>query len=251
MPPKRRLGKRPALHDLRVPRLAALMRDDEPPDQVNWYAAVGEWPMLANDQLGDCVEAAALHLIQQRAAYVGRDVAFSDADAVALYQSWAGYDPGDANTDRGTVLSAALAQWRTSGVLVGADVHHIESYAAVWPHPGSAWLRRAIWRCGAVLVGFGCRESWLTSQYLLDGQDGDAIAGQHCALLVGYEPTVLGIEYDCITWGARFRATERALLPVLDEAYAVLSHDWYDAAGHDPASLDWAQASEAMRSLTA
>lgn len=234
----RKLGKLPCVFDARIPHLASVMRNDEPPAFCNWAAEVGEWGMLANDTLGDCVPAAALHAVQHRTAYANHMAVPTDKDAISLYSQWAGYDPGNPTTDAGTIMSSAFANWLKFGVKVGDYSHTIEAYAQV-DHLSPDWVKRAIWRCGGVFVGLNCPEAWLTDDTYLLTQT-DTIVGGHCIYLIGYTPTALGVEYDAITWGARFRITEDALLATADEAYAILSKDWMDPSGLNPAGLDYA-----------
>lgn len=241
----RLLGKRPAIHDPRVPRLASLMRADTSPEQCNWWAAIGAWPWCLNDKLGTCVEAGALHAIQQRLAYVGVSYTPTDEETAELYTRWSGYQPGDANTDKGTIMSAALADWAKAPVTWTT----LTAYAAI-DHVNIAWIKRAIWRCGGVLLGLNLPQAWLDADYLLDLPNGlGDIAGGHCIYLCGYQPTALGDEFTAVTWGGRFAMTGRALELVADEAYAILSRDWFDATGHDPASVAWADAETAMAAL--
>lgn len=239
------LGKRPAFYDPRVPRLASVMRAVPVPAMCNWWADVGSWSWCLNDTLGTCVEAGALHCIQQRLAYVGKSYTPSDADTEALYTRWAGYVPGDPSTDMGTVMANALADWARSPVM-GTS---LGAYASV-DHVSADWVKRAIWRCGGVLLGLNLPEAWRDVDYLFDLPSGVGdIAGGHCIYLTGFEETALGTEFDAVTWGGRFRMTERALPLVADEAYAILSRDWCDAAGVDPAGVDWADAEAAMAAL--
>lgn len=248
----RALGKLAPAPDPRVPALKAMLGNPWPPEGCNWYAEIGEWPMLGNNEFGCCVEAAVLHCLQQRWAYVRQPITVDDAAALALYSSWTGFNAADPSTDQGTVVSDSMARWKTDGVPLhgGAWNDKLTAYASV-DHVSIPWLKAAIWHCGAVLLGIRCPLAWTEADYLLDlpdGQVGD-IAGGHCGLLVGYEPTALGTEFDVITWGARFRVTERALGLVADEAYAPLDRDWMDADGKNPAGVDWAAAEAAMRAI--
>ena len=247
----RRLGRLPAVHDPRVAPLRAVLREDTPPDDSNWYAEIGDWPMLANNYLGDCVAAAALHAIQQRRAYALRPVTPTDDDAIALYSAWGGYVKDQPATDQGVIMSQALAAWAQNGVKLGAEMDILESYAAV-EQLSLPWLKRAIWRTGSVMLGIQCPEAWLEDEvYLLDLPSGAPInsGGGHAILLVGYQANAGDLLFNCITWGQRLAMTAQALMRVADEAYAILDRDWCDAAGVDPAGVDWQTASAAMAAI--
>jgi hypothetical protein len=248
----RKLGKREAKPDDRVPSLARLSQKREtPPVESNWYAAVGHWPMFLNDELGDCVPAGAAHQLQQRSTYAGNPIELSNNEVVDVYRRWGGYD-GTPQTDQGCYMSEAMNLWLNEGIpLPGGGVDKIEAYATV-QHQSSLWLRRAIWRTGGVLIGLSLPERWLNDvDYLfrLEQGDLDNIAGGHCVFLCGYLPTSYGIQYDVITWGQRFRMTEDALLAVTDEAYCVLNNDWLNAQNVDPAGVSWDLAVSAMNVL--
>jgi len=145
-----------------------------------------------------------------------------------------------------------MVRWARDGiVLPDGTVDKPDAVAAV-DHITLGWLRYAIWRCGAVLVGLNCPTAWLEDDlYLLDVPEaGDVpIAGGHCMLLVGCEVTAIGYEFDAISWGERHRTTWRAMERLADEAYAILSRDWVDASGQDPAGIEWEVAQAAMATL--
>src|SRR5579872_5931442 len=102
-----RLGRLPAVHDLRVPRFARLSPGlPPPPAQSCWYADIPSWGMLANDQARDCVEAAILHCIMQQDAYLhpGSGLVATSREALAFYSALTGYDPNDPATDNGSLV---------------------------------------------------------------------------------------------------------------------------------------------------
>lgn len=219
---------------------------------MNWYADVGEWPMLRNDSIGDCVPAGILHHIQQRLIYAGKVpflddkpiLPFGENDAITLYKRWNPlFNPNNPRTDVGVVMSQAMADWVAHGIALADGYDKPEAYVTV-NYKDSSSLMLAIHQCGGVLIGFECLEQWLQTDYLMDlpEKGPGVVAGGHCMLLVGYEPTALGREFDAITWGGRFRITQRALDKTMDEAYCILSKDWCSVEGVDPAGIDWAGA---------
>lgn len=245
----RRLGKLAPVVDSRVPSLRRMMTTRiAPPPSSNWYAAVDSWPMLANDNLGDCVPAGALHCLQQRLTYAEKAPAFTDADAKALYGRWGNYP----SQDQGCVMSEAMADWAKNGIpLPDGTVDSLTSYVTV-NHAITDRIKMAISQTGSVMLGISCPEAWLEVDEgaLLDIPNGvGAIAGGHCIIGVGYEPTALGDIFDVITWGARYRMTRRALETLADEAYAILDRDWCDADGVNPAGIDWTAAEAATAAI--
>ena len=62
-----RLGKLPVRTDSRtlaLPRYVDRAKLPPPPPAIDLAAAVTEWPMYANDRIGDCTTAAAAHMIE-------------------------------------------------------------------------------------------------------------------------------------------------------------------------------------------
>jgi hypothetical protein len=220
------------------------------PPSANWYAAVDSWPMLGNDNYGDCVPCGAIHCLQSRLTYAEKPVTFGDQDALNLYGRWGNYPA----KDEGCVMSEAMADWAKNGIpLPDGTTDTPTSYVTVNPKI-TYRIQLGISQCGSVMMGIECPEAWLDidSGALMDIPDGvGEIAGGHCVLLVGYEPTALGLEFDAISWGARYRMTERAMLAVADEAYAILDRDWLDADGVNPAGVDWATAEAATKVIAA
>lgn len=258
----RRLGKRPAQRDPRLPGLAKLLspRLVASPDESNWYAEVGDWPTMLNNRLGCCVEAAVGHVIQQRTAYVGKEVVLADSDIERLYTAVGGYDPSKTDpttgvnpTDQGTLVSAMMAYWATTGVaLPGGGVDRITGLAVI-DHITESWLKAAIWQFGSVIIGLQLPIEAQAFDFIWDYPDGsDWIPdswGPHCACFVGYESTALGTEFDTITWGERVRMTGRFVTAFADEAYTVLDRDFLDARDISPGGIAWAELETAMMKL--
>lgn len=101
-----------------------------PPAQ-DWGAKVSSLPMLLNDRLGCCAEAAQLHIIQTETANESTEIIPTDADCQLAYEMEAGYNPADPSTDAGTDLLTMLNDWRTMGVMVGGVNHKIGAYAQI------------------------------------------------------------------------------------------------------------------------
>jgi hypothetical protein len=81
-----RLGKHSAAANARVPYLFKHMMAVQPQPAVDWAKAVKSFPMLANDRIGCCTSAAALHLAQVWLANVSKiDWTPTDDNAIALY----------------------------------------------------------------------------------------------------------------------------------------------------------------------
>lgn len=240
-----RLGKRPARHDHRVPYLhkhaAALPL---PPPSANWHDKVPAWGMLANDQVGDCVEAAVLHQIYQNLCYTMPDAAPvpTDQDAIDFYAAAAGYVPGNASTDQGSVMigpGGVMEFWQTKGVPFAGTINQVSAYLQVSIQHPVEW-RQAISIFGSLLFGLQVPESIINADTVpaVWSDASGPVAGGHEILLVGYETTGQGVVYDLVSWGALYKATEAFLLATTDEAVCAYDKAFLTASGLDPAGID-------------
>jgi hypothetical protein len=126
---------------------------------------ISDYPMLANDTVGDCVIAGGLHETQVWNAEGGRTVQMSDACAIKNYSAITGYDPtrtaadGTNPTDQGTDVTAA-AQWRITNGLVDAvgATHKIGAFVFVNPL-SLVELRTAAYIFGAIGIGLDFPQS--------------------------------------------------------------------------------------------
>ena len=260
-----RLGRKPAVLDARVPmmaNLAAVAALPPPPAFADWYAGVEEtsqWGMLANDQLGDCVEAAIAHLIQTLTNYADKPAVPTDAEVIAAYEQMGGYNPADPSTDEGTVMlgpGGAMEQWLKAGVVFGGKRSRVKGYMSL--HVGQKMqpvhVRQAIHYFGGVLLGISLPENVVASDaipFIWDNASGP-VAGGHEIVAVGYQTAADGeVVYDCVTWGQRVRLTEAFLRAVTDEAVAVYDEDFIDAAALDPDGFDATEMLAAMAAIHA
>src|SRR5579859_6866009 len=133
MPVPVKLGRQPAVADDRVPLLKTASLP-APPPSANSYAAVGEWFMLGNDLVGDCVEACIGHATLAATTYAGDEKVPTDAEALALYSDVTGYDPANPATDQGTIIlgpGGAVNFWAKNGVVFGGVRSFAKGFAQV------------------------------------------------------------------------------------------------------------------------
>ena len=231
------LGKRRPRVDSRTFKLARYLAAGvpSPPSHRFWATApMLSWPMMLNDQLGDCVIAASGHLIQEwstLAAPPGTVV--TDSQVLKAYEDVGGYVPGDSSTDNGCVMLDALNYWRQTGI----GQHQILAYVQVGQATGIAGspfqrqFEQAIYLFGAAYIGLALpltaqgQSTWSVVSTSGDGAPGSW--GGHCVPVLGYSPTGL----LCVTWGGLQGMTWNFLRTYCDEAYAVLSSDWIRNAG--------------------
>lgn len=247
--PKFALGKREAVRDYRVP-LFATHRSKLPPapETSNWYANVPAWGMLANDQVGDCVEAAALHMIYQQLCYTrGADTPPpADRDALALYSAITGYTPNDPATDQGTIVmgpQGLMQYWHTTGIPYGGQAsgqaNRVSAFMRVSLRDPAEW-RQSIALFGSLLVGLQVPTSIVDTSTVPEiwSDASGPIAGGHEILLCGYQPGPDGTTlYRLVSWGGLCWATEAFLQAAADEMVVAYDRSFLLSTGLDPAGL--------------
>jgi hypothetical protein len=228
-----KLGKLPHRHDPRTLRLAKYLPAvlPDPPEPFAWSPRVPSWPMLKNDDVGDCTVAGALHLEQVWTAANGRAYNPTDTEAISAYSAITGYRPGDDSTDNGAVLLDVLNYWRAHGI----GGHRISAFAQV-DAADPIHVMTAIWLFGGLYIGLelptSCQDQTLWN--CTDYRDGDRAPGSwggHCVILTDYDAQGL----TCITWGAKKRLTWGFLDTYSDEAWAIISPDFLNAQAQSPA----------------
>jgi hypothetical protein len=226
----------------------------EPPLRCNWLNDIPEWPMDLNDQLGDCVIAAMAHMIQQwtfnvkAKLGVGEVIIPTEGEVLAAYEVVGGYNPADPSTDQGCDMLTALKYWKNTG-LAG---HKIAAFISINPNDQQEW-KDAIALFGNIFTGFALPLSaqgqsfWTVPPEGLfqDGSPGSW--GGHCVPCGNYFPNAADPTHEdltCVTWGQTLNLSRNFLTSYCDEAYAVLSPDFFSVVNGDlvaPNKFDLAQ----------
>lgn len=239
------LGKNPAKHDSRIPMLMSLPETFDlppaPPEQ-NWYSAIAEWPMDANDTEADCTSAAVAHAIQQWTVYAqGMSVIMDTAAVLALYGQTK--DPNG----EGAYLTDVLAFWLNNGVETGYGKHNITAFAKIAPgnieHSkcGIAWFGNLV--LGVALpLSAQDQEMWTV---VSGAASGAGSWGGHAILAAGYSSA--GIYF--VSWGRLMLMTWEFYQTYCDEAYVVLTRDFMKPPGNNPAGVSWADLANRMKAL--
>ena len=195
-------------------------------------ASTYPWGVLANDRLGDCVEAALYHA--DESLYLRRGLTpypYQAPECIELYSALTGYNPDDPSTDQGTDPSQAMAWWRDKG-LPGHKLAGFAQLPADSPH-----IRRAIWEFGAVIYAVALPVEaqsqgvhWRGSQGTPGSWGGHGIAGN------SYTPDLLGF----VSWGAEGDMSNDFAGAFLEQVFVPLSHDALNSAKVGPAGFDFA-----------
>lgn len=243
-----RLGKLPVRVDLRTLRLARYVDRaalPAPPPTFDLSRPVLEWPMYANDRLGDCTTAAAGHMIEAwTAAVAGSPVEVSEQAVVAAFDAVKVVDPFTG--EEGAIELDVLKLWRSSGI----GGHKIGAFASVSVHDRplvqtGAYLFDGLY-IGLQLPATAQDQDVWDWTGRLDGPAAPGSWGGHAVDVVAYDeggPTV-------VTWGRLQRLSWSFWEHYCDEAYCLISDDFL-AHGVSPQGFDLAALQEDLRLVTA
>ena len=243
-----KLGKHPAIpkpkrdpRTLKLKNYRVTLESQLPtaPLDVSWvtrWAASEPIQMFGNDELGDCVEAAAGHIINQSRFYAGLPGRVTQADVIAAYSGATGYIPGNPNTDNGTDMFSFCKYWQNTGI----GGHKIIAYIEVdWTDDAEVQL--AIDLFGNTFTGIALptsaqgQNAWTVTEggiYSPNGQPG-GWGGHGIPLFAGSQ-----ITDTCATWGTTLKMSKNFKSDYVDEMYTVLSADWIGANGLSPSLLN-------------
>lgn len=236
-------GLNPAHPEETHPRvhLASHLTDSAPvPNVIDWYSKVGNWPMLLNDQLGDCTCAGYLHLRQAWTTFASNTYTPTDNEALSLYETVAGYNPTTGANDNGAVIQDVLADLAQKG----EDGRKIAAFAQV-DHTNHDEVLKAANAFGGLYLGIACPASAQTqfaegeqsgTMPVLDYDASSPIEGGHCIVLVGWD----GTNYLAVTWGALVKLTPAFWDNYVTEAWAIATQDFIEKSGDDPLGVNLA-----------
>lgn len=217
------------------------------PENRDWLSQVPNFPMYANDRIGDCVFAAAGHMIQVYTTYGQHSiVTLPENDIVGSYSAVTGYDPTTGANDNGTVMQSALDYWRKTGI----GGHKILAFAEVDVHNKDE-LRTALDLFGVVYIGINFPNTAM--QQFHNNQPWDVvqnatIEGGH-AINAGYYD-VSDNMWKVVTWGKVQPMTQNFWDHYVEEAWVVISSEWLDAQGSNPAGIDVNALNKAFSDIT-
>jgi hypothetical protein len=242
-PTKIKLGKQPARTDPRTLKFSKYLPSSAPasPQKINWLKPI-TWQMYGNDTLGDCVEAAAGHMINIWQSWTAPTTQQpTSAQIIEAYSGDTGYIPGDPNTDRGTDMLSFLNYWRKTGVAglkiaayVALDTGDLEQ------------MRQAVYLFGAAFIGLQMpisaqgAESWeVPPSFTGTGAPGSW--GGHCVPVGAFnEFKGPANRNTVVTWGQTLPMADGFYPAYSDEGYAVLSDQWIEANAKAPNSFNLA-----------
>jgi len=232
---KFRMGKLPVRTDTRTLQLARYVdraKLPAPPATFDETGHVSDWPMYANDRLGDCTCAAAGHMIEAwTGAARGTAVEITEKSVVSAFEKVKLVDP--VTGEEGAVELDVLNYWRKHGI----GRHKIGAFAkvSVWDH---ALVQTGAFTFGGVYIGLSLPVTAQSQQVWdwtgsLTGPAKPGSWGGHAVDVVAYDATGLTV----VTWGALKKMTWAFWDRYCDEAYCIVSSDFLQA-GKAPNGLD-------------
>jgi hypothetical protein len=238
-----KLGKHPAKFDDRTLQFGKYLTQalPPPPASKDWSKKVKKWPMMGNDQYGDCTCAAAGHLIEEWTANAGKTVIVPDAAIISFYNHFA-----NGVADAGANMLDVLKYWRGTGLAA----HTITAFAQLEPRNHSQAMD-AVNLFGGCYIGVALPDfavapgsNFLATPWVVpaSGPTGKAAPNPqngHCIPAVAYDQRNLYV----VTWGALKSMSWQFYDAYAEEAFAVLSPDFFNKktkktpAGFDLKSL--------------
>jgi hypothetical protein len=238
-----KFGKLPPITDTRTLKMTKYAIKFPPtPPAVDYLTKVPSYPMYSNDTLGDCVAAAAGHMIESWTEYAGKFYEPTDADIIAFYE-FSGYVPSDPATDQGWELVPALNAWRQQGIAG----HKIVAYAQL--ETGDyAQLKQAIAIFGNAYVGLNLPDyvvpsdgpDWTTIPWFYSGNNNPPNPSNgHCIPIMKYSDQKRRAWF--VSWAAEMVMNPPFYTAYSDEAYVAITRDWIEADQKSPSGFDITQ----------
>ena len=210
------------------------------PPSFGHQSLVSTWGMLANDSLGDCVIAGAMHAAMLWTTEGGKPAAFTPANAISDYSAACGYIPGKPSSDQGCYVRNVLDYQRTVGMVDSSGIRHKIGAFLALDLANLTEVLEAIYLFSVVKIGFNFPSSAM-SQFN-SGQPwtvvpGSTIQGGHDVEIIGYDADWLYV----ITWGKVQKMSFEFFKTYCDEAWAALSVEMLNGQGLSPEGFNLSQ----------
>jgi hypothetical protein len=230
-----KLGKGPVEPDVRTLLFAKYVTRTELPEappELDLADTVAEWPMYANDRLGDCTCAAAGHMIEAWTGEAGGPVVAIDEDAVL--EAFDAVKVSDGHGEFGANELTVLGYWQGSGF----GGHKIGAYAEI-PVFDPTVVRVGCFLFSGLYIGLQLpvsaqrQEVW-DWEGNLAGPNAPRSWGGHAVNVVQYDADGLTV----VTWGSLKKMTWSFWERYCDEAYCLISEDFLTGEKVAPNGFD-------------
>lgn len=259
----RKLGRKRTLHHKLKNALwvSDYLTDELPPEPASadyiskTVGVTDQWGMLANDQVGDCVVAAALHTEMVWVRNAGGVFAPTDEQALALYEQpdLGGFNPDDPDTDSGVDPVDMLDYWKANGI---AGRPPIGGYVLCNPQRIDQ-VKQTINIFEAAMIGLGLpavAQRWTDPLKRWDLPDGQELSGDWAPYSWGGHE-IIGARFnpqgvDFASWGETWGMTWAFFLAYCDQIAACASQDQLDGTGKCPIGIDWPTLSKDLAAVS-
>lgn len=246
-----KLGRLPRVYNPAVPHMSALRGLAKPvplPPDIDYTLGMpDDYGMMLNSKLGCCTCAAYYHAMQvwsYNTNKVDGRITQPDINVLQLYKDTCGYNPNNPLSDRGGIEQDVLIYLLNTGAptgLNGKTRHKIRAFVEVdCRHDHD--VKRAIYECGCLYIGFNVPETILNGSSVLWTVDDSPIVGGHAVILAGYDSEGLWV----ISWGRKFKMTWEFFHTYTDEAYAIADIDFFQANGKTLLGMSMAELKSQM-----
>lgn len=206
-----------------------------PPASCDWsHGETIAFPVLGNDEEGDCYMAAALHIIQCYTGQYGPAAQFDAQQVLARYEQLSG---GDNGLSDDTIYPAWI-----DGLLGPNGPHKIHDSLIVNQHD-SQTMKLAIWGMGGCLLTVSLPSGAANNANpgAVWDADGTPSVGGHAIILTGYPNDQY---YDLRTWGLSppIKVTPAFIAANDGEVIVVFSEEMFHPVTRlSPAGFTWEQ----------
>lgn len=215
-PDGRRLGKKPAKRDTRNLQFASYVLPTlpAPPSSIDHSSKVSDWGMMGNSDYGDCVMAALGHDVLQWTTYATKPFRPTDTQIIAAYLALSPNDDGlDMLSTLKWMKNTGLAGHKI-GAFVELDAKNRDEIKLAVQIFGNAFI-------GVALSNTNTFGPWIDVIGPPNPNNG------HCITYTSYD----GVGPLPVTWGDEEPASWSWHDAYCEEAYAILSLDWFTTDG--------------------
>jgi hypothetical protein len=218
-----KLGKKTAQFSDTAPKLGSLLFGDNISPVYDLYKKINYWPMLMNDQVGNCTIAGCGHVIEfMKVVFENNLPTMTDLEALVQYEIIGGYKLGDASTDQGCVELNVLQYFEDHGIMAGSQKINLTKFISV-DQNSIQEVKKSVFHLGNCYLGLTLPSNAMqTKLWTIDSTA--TIEGGHCVNVVGYDDnqSLLYI----VSWGTVIPMTYDFFAKYTEESWSLFSNEW-------------------------
>jgi hypothetical protein len=252
-------GRLPRIYIPGVPHMSALRGLALPipiPSAIDYTEGMPEKiGHMLNNILACCTASAYCHALQIWSFHTNKIngmITQPDGNVQKLYEGSCGYIPGQKSTDLGGIEQKVLIYLLNTGAPTGPGGltrHKLRAFVEIDPRNDDD-IREAIYSCGCVYVGFNVPEHIMARNIpkIWEYKKDSRIKGGHAVIWHGYDDD----GYKTTSWERHdFEMTVEFKNMYVDEAYAMVDINWFEATGKTILGLTVKELTAQMAMLSA